>query len=271
MTTEMLTTVNSENLCSIDCTHKTYGAGKITKIRCSEYLGKPELFLTFESEVKNTTFAYTFAVKLLELNETDASTLESLMTEYRENWLEFDTNRKAEVMAAWEAEKVAEAKAKADEAAQKKLKATMANLNKMQPEDISATCQTSQVEYETIGWLAKHCTSIKPFMPAGVLDWFEQKFGKVDNAKIYEAEEKTSGKNPMKYTLSIEGCFDSEVPSVLNRYAQKNNPKHINSIGFFWTLVTKYGFQFGRKQNVDEIRKLVPEVYLADFERGLTM
>ena len=82
----------------------------------------------------------------------------------------------------------------------------------MKPAEISEVCATPQTEYETIGWLAKHCTSIKPSMPAEAQGWFEKKFGKVDNAKVYEAGAKTSGKNPMKYTLSIDGCFDSEGP-----------------------------------------------------------
>ena len=268
---EMLATINSETLCSISCSHKTYGSGQITKIKCSENNGKPELFLTFESEVKNTTFAYTLASKFLQFDETDALTLDSLMAEYLENWLEFDATRKAEAQAAREAKKAAEEKAKADKEAQQKLEATMAKLNKMQPSDVSEVCGTPQTEYEAIGWLAKHCTSIKPSMPAEAQGWFEKKFGKVDNAKVYETGAQTSGKNPMKYTLSIEGYFNSEVPSILSRFVPANNPKHISSVEFFWTLVDKYGFQFGKKQNIDEIKKFVPIDYLADFDRGMAM
>ena len=111
---EMLATINSETLCSISCSHKTYGSGQITKIKCSENNGKPELFLTFESEIKNTVFAYTLASKFLQFDETDALTLDSLMAEYLENWLEFDANRKAEAQAARDAKKAAEEQAKAE-------------------------------------------------------------------------------------------------------------------------------------------------------------
>jgi len=268
---EMLATINSETLCSINCTHKNYGPGKITKIKCTENLGKPNLFLTFESEAKNTVFAYTIASKFLEFDETDALTLDNLMAEFLENWLEFDANRKVEAEAARKAKKEAEAQAKAEAESQKKLEATMAKLNRLQPEDISAVCGTPQTEYETIGWLAKHCTSIKPSMPAEAQGWFESKFGKVDNAKVYEAGAKTTGNNPMKYTLSITGCFDTEVPSILRRYINDKNAKQICSVELFWTLVDKYGFQFGKKQDIDEIKKFIPDTYLADFDRGLTM
>ena len=111
---DMLATINSETLCSISCAHKTYGSGRITKIKCSENLGKPDLFLTFESEAKNTTFAYTLASKFLQFDETDQLTLENLLAEYLENWLEFDATRKAEAREAREAKLAAEAQAKAE-------------------------------------------------------------------------------------------------------------------------------------------------------------
>ena len=125
---DMLATINSETLCSIDCKHKTYGSGRITKIKCSENNSKPELFLTFESEAKNTVFAYTLASKFLAFDETDQLTLENLLAEYLENWLEFDATRKAEAREAREAKLAAEAQAKAEAEAQKKLEATMAKL-----------------------------------------------------------------------------------------------------------------------------------------------
>ena len=273
MTTNMLATINSEATCSIACTHKTYGSGTITKIKCSENLGKPELFLTFESDTKTTTFAYTIAskFKLIKLDETDQLNIENLLADYLENWLEFDATRKAEAQAAREARKAADEQAKADKEAQKKLEAAMTKLDTMKPESISAICGTPTTEYETIGWLAGHCTSIKPSMPAEAQGWFEKKFGKVDNAKVYEAGAQTSGKNPMKYNLSIDGSFNAEVPSILSRFVSTNNPKHISSVELFWALVDKYGFQFGKKQNIDEIRKYVPDCYLADFDRGLAM
>ena len=271
MTTTILTTVNSETTCAIACNHKLYGSGTITKIKCSEYLNKPEFFLTFESDNKNTKFAYTVASKLFTLNEADSQTLEELFAEYTENWLEFDANRKAEAEAVAKAKKEAEKQAEAAAKAEQKLKATMASLEKLKPEDISAICGTPKTEYEVIGWLAKHCTNIKPSMPAEALSWFEQKFGKVDNAKVYEAGAKTTGNNPMKYTLSIAGNFNAEVPAILNRFASGSKLKHISSVEFFWTLIDKYGFQFGKKQNIDEIRKFVPTCYISDFEQGLVM
>lgn len=270
----ILATVNSETLTDISATHKVYGIGKVTKIRCGENLGKPELFLTFEAESgKNTVFAYQIVINLglLQFDETDFETLNNLFAEYAENWVKFDENRKAELKAAREAKKEAELKAKQEAEAAKKLKATLAKLEGMSPEDLTKVCGNPVTEYETVGWLAKHVTSIKPSMPAEARDWFEKHFGKVECAKIYEAGAQTSGKNPMKYTLSIDGSFNSELPKTLNRYISGTNLKHISSVEFFWTLIDKYGFQFGKKQNIDSIRKSVPDTYIDDFDRGLAM
>ena len=119
--------------------------------------------------------------------------------------------------------------------------------------------------------MAKHIKSIKPSMPAECKSWFESKFGPTECATIYEKGAKTTGNNPMKFTLSIHGTFDSEVPSLLLTKATEKNKKVIDSVEFFWTLVDKYGFQFGKKQNVDEIRKFVPNTYMTEFEAGFAM
>ena len=271
MDTTMLTTLNSETTCEIACTHKIYGSGKIIKIKCSENLGKPELFLTFESPVKSTTFAYTIASKFLKFDETDQETLDCLMAEYGANWFEMDQQRKEEERARKEAARLQKEQEQQEAEAKKKVEQTLARLDRLKPEDLSTICKTPQTEYEMIGWMAKHIKSIKPSMPEECKSWFESKFGPVECATIYEKGAKTSGNNPMKYTLSIHGTFDAEVPSVLMVKATERNKKVIDSVEFFWTLVDKYGFQFGKKQNVDEIKKFVPTTYLTEFEAGLAM
>jgi hypothetical protein len=269
-----LATINSESQANIVAVHKLYGFGKITKIRCSENQGTPELFLTYESDAgKTVVLAYQIvkARGLLQFGDMDTETLDNLFEEYAVNWTEFNENRKAEAKAAREAKKEAEAQAKAEKEAQKKVEATLNKLNSMKPDDLARVCGTPTTEYETIGWLAKHVTNIKPSMPAEAQGWFEKKFGKVDCAKVYESGAKTTGKNPMKYTLSIDGSFNSEVPSTLARYISGSNNKHISSVEFFWSLIDKYGFQFGKKQDLDEIKKFVPDIHMSDFERGLAM
>lgn len=269
-----LATINSESQTNIVAVHKLYGFGKITKIRCSENQGAPELFLTYESDAGKTVVLAYQIVKtrgLIQFSDTDTETLDNLLEEYAVNWAEFNENRKAKAEAERAARKAAQEQAKAEAEAKKKLEATMVKLERMKPEDISKLCGTPTTEYETIGWLAKHVTSIKPSMPAEAQGWFEKKFGKVDCAKVYEPGAKTTGKNPMKYTLSIDGSFSSEVPSILGRYVTGSNPKHISSVEFFWSLIDKYGFQFGKKQNLDEIKKFVPDTYMAEFEKGLAM
>ena len=273
MDTTMLTTLNSETACEIACVHKIYGSGKITNLKCSENLGKPEILMTFESPVKTVTLAFSIvsARKLLAFDETDQETLDCLMAEYIANWFEMDKQRRDEERARKEAARLQQEQEKQEAEAKKKVEQTLARLNCLKPEDLSTICGTPQTEYEMIGWIAKHVKSIKPSMPEECKSWFESKFGPVESATVYEKGAKTSGNNPMKYTLSIHGTFDAEVPSVLTVKATEKNKKAIDSVEFFWTLVDKYGFQFGKKQNVDEIRKFVPTTYLTEFEAGLAM
>lgn len=273
MDTTMLTTLNSETACEIACAHKIYGSGKITNLKCSEYQGKPEIFMTFESPVKTVTLALSIvsARKLLAFDETDQETLDCLMAEYGANWFEMDQQRREEERARKEAARLQKEQEKQEAEAKKKVEQTLARLDRLKPEDLSTICVTPQTEYEMIGWMAKHIKSIKPSMPEECKSWFESKFGPTEYATIYEKGAKTSGNNPMKYTLSIHGTFDAEVPSVLTSKATEKNKKAIDSVEFFWTLVDKYGFQFGKKQDVDEIRKFVPTTYLTEFEAGLAM
>lgn len=273
MDTTMLTTLNSETACEIACTHKVYGSGKITKLKCSEYQGKPEIFMTFESATKTVTLAFSIVSvrELLAFDETDQETLDCLMAEYGANWFEMDQKRKEEERARKEAARLQREQEQQEAEAKKKVEQTLARLDRLKPEDLSTIFKTPQTEYEMIGWMAKHIKSIKPSMPEECKSWFESKFGPVECATVYKRGAKTSGNNPMKYTLSIHGTFDVEVPSVLTIKATEKNKKAIDSVEFFWTLVDKYGFQFGKKQDVDEIRKFVPATYLTEFEAGFAM
>lgn len=269
----ILATVNSETMCAIICKHKIYGEGKITKIRCSENMGKPEIMLSFESEAKNAVLAYTIVTqrRLLTLDATDQETLDNLMAEYGANWYEFDQKRKDELRAKQEAAKAQKEKEKQEAEEAKKLEAMQLRLERLQPENLTTLCGTPATEYETIGWLAKHIKSLKPFMPFEAKSWFESKFGPVECAKIYERGAKTSGKHPMKYTLSIHGSFDAELPAVLKSKASATSSKAIDSVEFFWSLVDRFDFQFGKKQDVDKIKKNIPTTYLPEFERGFAM
>jgi len=126
-TIETIATINSETKVEINCHHKLYGEGKITNLRFAENQDKPELFMTFESPVKNVVLAYTIVTRmnLLTFDETDTETLLNLMDEYLTNWTTYDEERKAEQVAKREAEiaKREEAKkAKADEKKQRLLK-----------------------------------------------------------------------------------------------------------------------------------------------------
>ena len=65
--------------------------------------------------------------------------------------------------------------------------------------------------------------------------------------------------------------FDAEVSGPLEVRATSKNKKAIDSVAFVWDLIKNYGFQFGKVQNLEEIRGCIPAENLADFDRGFAM
>ena len=270
MITEMLATTNSETMCSINCNHKMYGSGKITKIRCSEYLARPELFLTFESEVKSATLAYTIAVKFLEFDETDTQTLKDLMSEYTENWLAVEAEHKAKVEAEQEAKKQAIAAKKAEEKYERAKVKAIADFEAL----AGATRPAAAVDefYYSLGWLAKHVGVITAKLPDYLGGAFEKHFGVEAPKTLIDGRAKTIGgyakQWSWEFVASVKKLKDTTVPAYLQTVTSEIS-KGIHNTSFVWDLVDNYGFQFGKTQDLDKIRSHVPFEYLASFEAGL--
>lgn len=45
----------------------------------------------------------------------------------------------------------------------------------------------------------------------------------------------------------------------------------INCNEFVENICTQHGFTFGKTQNIPQIRRMVPAIYLADFDKGLRL
>ena len=59
------------------------------------------------------------------------------------------------------------------------------------------------------------------------------------------------------------------IPAILSTYLNPTG-KAIASTAFVWDLVDDYGFQFGKKQDVEKIKQTVPAQYVSMFEAGMT-
>lgn len=121
--------------------------------------------------------------------------------------------------------------------------------------------------YELLGWMAKHCTSLRPAMPDWMEGAFVKRFGDVPRT-VVDSKKRTSGGFPMQWGLSMKISFDQEVPSKLMKVATSSNKKSIDNVAFVSDLVESFGFGFGKKQDVDRIIEEIPTKGLEDFMRG---
>lgn len=121
--------------------------------------------------------------------------------------------------------------------------------------------------YELLGWMAKHCTSLRPAMPDWMEGAFVKRFGDVPRT-VVDSKKRTAGGFPMQWGLSMKISFDSEVPSKLMKAATSSNKKSIDNVAFVSDLVESFGFGFGKKQDVDRILEEIPAKDLEDFMKG---
>jgi hypothetical protein len=75
----------------------------------------------------------------------------------------------------------------------------------------------------------------------------------------------------MQWTFGFKATLRkiTTIPAILSKYIGANG-KEIANTAFLWDLVTDYGFKFGKKQDVTQIKSIIPNEYLPSFEAGLS-
>jgi len=267
---------------------KKYGTGQVLDVYIPELTdgarydanGPVDLYfvITFP-EVENKTFSIKSVLKVNSL-EFEPGVLEKInkvfedvqpSVEARLDELDEVRAKEIEEENRIRAEKAAEVKRQKEEAKflVRKEKA-LAKLQKLKPENTKKLFDTPVSHYEVIGWMAKHCRSLRAAMP----DWMEQQFvsmfGDVERY-VVDSKKKTSGGFAYQWGLGLKITFDQEVSGALEQRATSKNKKIIDNVAFIWDLVENYGFKFGKKQDIDAIIEEVPTEYLPDFNRGFAM
>lgn len=158
----------------------------------------------------------------------------------------------------------------ADKRYAKRVERALNKLSTLKPEKTEKLFETPTSQYEVIGWMAKHLTSVRAAMPDFMEKWFIGKFGDVERY-VVDSKKRTANGNPMQWGLSLKLTFNTEVKGPLEQRATSKNKKVIDNVAFVWDLIENYGFQFGKEQNIHQIKAEVPEQYLPDFEKGYAM
>lgn len=260
-----------------------YGSGQVV----NAYLPEVErdkkyadLYLNIRfSNNENKTFSLRSALSAnsLSFNSADKAKLTSILTELKPSidlrLTELDSQYAEETakMRADREAKLAEIKRKKAEAkALIRREQALAKLQKLEPENTKKLFSSPVSYFETIGWMAKHCKSVKASMPDWMENQFISMFGDVERY-VVDSKKKTSGGYSMQWGLGLKITFDKEVSGALTKRATSKNKKVIDNVAFIWDLVANYGFKFGKKQDANAILEEVPAEYIDDFKRGYSM
>jgi hypothetical protein len=127
--------------------------------------------------------------------------------------------------------------------------------------------------YYALGWLANHVGAMTAILPDYLGAAFEKYFG-IDTPKtLVDSRAKTSGGYAKQWSwefkCTIKKLKDTVVPACIQNVTT-DFAKGIHNTSFLWDLVANYGFQFGKKQDVNKIAQTIPAQYIDSFNEGLT-
>jgi hypothetical protein len=167
-----------------------------------------------------------------------------------------------------EADKKAEAEKKAEIKYQKQKENIIKSFEDMQNRTVDTSVQTNDF-YFALGWLAKHIGTISATMPDYLSDSFKKQFGNDASHTVVDSKKRTTNGNSMQWTFAFKATLRKieNIPSSLFQYISSTG-KAIADTAFIWDLVDNYGFKFGKKQDVEKIKNMIPSHCIPSFEAG---
>jgi len=125
--------------------------------------------------------------------------------------------------------------------------------------------------YFALGWLAAHVGSVTAALPDYLEPAFVRHFGTDHNARVVDSKKRTCNGNSMQWTFGFKATLRKvdNIPSFLSQYLSSTG-KAIANTSFIWDLVDNYGFKFSKTQDLEQIKRCIPNQYLVIFEEGLT-
>jgi len=170
-----------------------------------------------------------------------------------------------------EEKKKAEAEKKAEEKYQRQKAKALQDFDTL-AKQANNTLSDADEFYYALGWLAKHVGSMTAILPDYLGPAFEKHFGTEAPKTLVDSRAKTSGGYAKQWSwefkCTIKKLKETVVPACI-QHVTTDFSKGIHNTAFLWDLVYNYGFQFGKKQNIDEIKQTIPNSYMASFEAGL--
>lgn len=178
-----------------------------------------------------------------------------------------ETERKQQIEAAKKAEAEKKAEIKYQQLKEKALK-DFENLTTKTREPVTEADEF----YYALGWLANHVGSLTAVLPDYLGPTFERHFGAEAPKTLVDSRAKTIGGYAKQWSwefkCTIKKLKETVVPACIQPVTTDFS-KGIHNTSFLWDLVENYGFQFGKKQDVEKIKQNVPAQCLPYFEAGM--
>jgi hypothetical protein len=254
--------------------HKIYGQGQLTFVKAPLIGGSLYATIDFAAGTKTISLDVVLAGQMLEMPLTLADTLVELQTVFKADFIEREQAKRAADRLAREQAREAEKNAKEEKEAEEKYQKQKAKALK-DFEAIAAADRPIEVAdefYYSLGWLAKHIGVITAKLPDYLGSSFEKHFGTDAPKTLIDGRAKTIGGHAKQWSwefvASVKKLKDTAVPAYIQS-TTTDISKGIHNTSFVWDLVENYGFQFGKKQDVEKIRACVPSDKLSFFEAGL--
>lgn len=249
-------------------TNKVFGDGKVTAIAGNTF---DLMILTIEFAEDTKRFQASAAILTTKTMAFADEELAQLYADMYEKHLELSAlKRKADNQA--EAEAKAQAK-KQEEIKKAEAKAAAAKVRAIKEFDEMVaqpkTINVSSELYYSIGWLAKHIGTLSAAMPDYLEAAFTRHFGAEAPHRAVDSSKRTVNGFPTQWALSFKASLPkaAEIPATLTQYLNTTGTAIANT-SFLWELVDNHGFKFGKKQDIDHIRSMVPSVHIEAFEEG---
>ena len=238
--------------------HKTYGDGQLVDAKAPT--AGNSLFITVDFATCSKLLAVDtlLSLGLLTMPEDLEAIILEAQTAFKSDYEAVEKAKRDAKRLAYEQEKQALEDKKNEEkyeAAKAKMIKDFENMTKLERPLNTAT------EFATcIDWLANNCGAVSAAMPDYLLPYFQKQFGTSYEPRIVDSKKRTVNGNPMQWaismTISIKKKAQDQIPAYLTQYLNKAGTA-IADTSFIWDLVSHYGFQFGKTQDINQIRATI--------------
>lgn len=275
MTTEQFIQHANNTLTNQTVISKLYGEGTVQNCRLSpdndvlidilfERI-KKSFQLRLALKLKSIVFGDTVMnTRVLELLSHEAELKKEAEEQAKQAAAQKEAARQ-EALATLKAEK----KAKRDEEKFEQAKQSAISKFKARSTQEYDIVGTQEEYYYTVGWLAANIGTVTARLPDYLENIFVSHFGADAHRYVIDSSRRTVNGYKPQWTYSFQASVRNRdvAPAMVLENLNEAGTKLANT-SFIWNLIDNQEFKFGKTQDVEKIKKTVPDCYLEWFNKG---